>query len=216
MGSDGWRLVAESTRRIYLSKLKEWGYFPKGGGDIYGGVQWSSYGERTSYISIQVNTSATVPHIRFMYRTRDWWEKSEDAWVSRDYTFNLESKPCRYGGKKWFVRCGLSKNGVYCGRLARVLYSMNGWYGCRHCGNITYQRSNYSGRYRGFISIADLEDQEEKVRRQFYRGLPTRKYRRLLKMERLFERGFLGTFLLNKELQLMGPSANKSRHRTGL
>lgn len=191
MGRTGWRTTAESTRRIFLSRLKEWGYFPKGGGFGAGNIQWSTNGEPTGNIGIQVDTRATVPYIRFIYRSRDWWEKSEDAWIDRDYRFNLEGVPCRYGGRKWFVRCGLSKNGVYCGRRVRVLYSIGGWYGCRHCGDITYERCNYGGRHKGFLSIPDLEKQEAKVKRTHYAGNPTRNYRRLLKMDAQFRRSFI-------------------------
>jgi hypothetical protein len=215
MGRTGWRTTAESARKVNLVRLKEWGLLPKEG-FVQGNIYWSVGDERTSNINIQVDTAATVPHIRFMYRSRDWWETSENAWVSRDYSFNLESVPCRYGGKKWFIRCGLSKNGVYCGRRARVLFSIGGWYGCRNCGNITYASSNYGGRYKGFVSIPDIDAQEAKVKRRFYRGKPTRKYRKLLRLEEKFETGLIASYLSLQGVKLECPSADSGRHRTGL
>lgn len=196
MGRTGWKTTAESARRIELPRLKQMGYLPKGGGIVSGNLSWSRGSEPSGNIYIFVDTQSENPSIRFSYRSRDWWEKSEDAWVDRDYPFPLEKTPCRYGGYKWYIRCQLTKNGRFCGKRVRVLYSVGGYYGCRDCADITYEKCNYGGRYKGFLSIPDLDRQEEKVKRRFYAGKPTRQYRKLLKMEEQFERSFVNMSLL--------------------
>ena len=184
------RYTTESSKRIELSWLKLHTYFPKGGGLVGGTIQWSSHGEPTGNIFIKVNTQEDEPYLQMIYKTRDPGGSDED-WRDKDYKFPLEKIPCRYGGYKWFVRCQLSKNGIFCGRRVRILYSVGDWFGCRHCADLTYERCNYAGRYKGFLSVVDLENQEEKVKRRFYRGRPTRKYRKLFGMEQKFNASFL-------------------------
>lgn len=153
-----------------------------------GNIQWSRNGEPTGNIGIQVDTSVAEPFIRFIYRSRDRRETSDEAWIDRDYRFTLESVPCRYGGKKWFVRCGLSKSGVYCGRRVRILYSAGGYYGCRYCADLTYESCNEPNRYRGGIFRIlsrswKADDHLATLKRYTYRGRPTRKYRKYLRLQ---------------------------------
>jgi hypothetical protein len=182
------RNTVEGTRRLDLKRLKELGYLPKNG-TVSGGIQWSSGGEITGSINLTVNTE-NVPYLKLDYRTKDYWE-GEDDWKPRNYSLSLEKIPCHFGGFKWFVICGLSKNGAYCGRRVRVLYSVGGYFGCRTCADLTYEKCNYGGRYKGFISIPDLDELEAKISRRYYAGKPTRKYRKLMKMEARFENSFL-------------------------
>ena len=189
--SSGWgKDTVESAKRIEMPILKQLGYLPKGGDVISGTLRWSFNGEPSGNINITVNSSLDAPYIHFVYRSKNSGA-SDDSWIDRDYEFPLEKHSCRYGGNKWFFRCQLSKNGVYCGRRVRVLYLVSGYFGCRHCANLTYQSCNYGGRYKGFLSIPDLEEQEARVKRTHYAGKPTRKYLRLLKMNRQFEVGFI-------------------------
>lgn len=177
MGRVGWKTTAESTHRIDLARLKTLGLIPKEGTE-YGTLDGLSV---TGQIWLQVSTTGPEPFMRLIYRTTDWRE--------RDYWFNLEKLPCRYGGFKWFVRCGLHKNGNYCGRRARVLYSTGDWYGCRNCSAITYESCNQSGRSKGLVSLSKLQQVESNLARRLYAGKPTRKYRRYLKLNRQFAEG---------------------------
>lgn len=182
MGRD----TTQSHRRIELSWLKEKCFFPSGSGIKNGNIQWSQNGEPTSSIHVSVNTTDGFAKIAFNYRTQNHWE-SGDEWKQMDYSFTLERIPCRYGGFKWFVRCGLSRGGVYCGRRVRILYSVNGYYGCRHCADLSYESCNEVKRFRGgvFGFMAKqwkAEEYFETLPRYFYRGKPTRKYRKYLKM----------------------------------
>ena len=185
--SYGGRDTVESACKIELSWLKNNGFFPKGGGSKYGSIQWSRNGERTGNIGIYVDTSAALPYMRFTYRSKDR-DASDEEWVDRNYQFPLEKVPCRYGGYKWFVRCQLSKGGVFCGRRVRILYLVGGYYGCRHCADLTYESCNEANRYRGGIFRIlsrswKADEYLETLKRYSYRGRPTRKYRKYLRLQ---------------------------------
>jgi hypothetical protein len=186
--------TVESAQKIEFVWLKRQGFFDPNISFRTGNLTWSRNGEPTGNTSIEVSTSDGNTFIRFLYKSRSHWSTSDADWKEHDYKFPLEKLPCRYGGFKWFVRCQLSKNGVYCGRRVRVLYSINGYYGCRDCANLTYTSCQYGGRYKGFVSAPDLDDQLAKVKRTHYRGKPTRNYKKYLKMEDKFERGLMGIY----------------------
>lgn len=47
------------------------------------------------------------------------------------------------------------------------------------------------GRYRGSsITISDIEEAEKSIGRYYYRGQPTRKHKRLVRMSEKFDRDF--------------------------
>lgn len=182
MGRD----TTASSRRIELSWLRKHNYLPSGGGIRAVNLQWSQNGEPNGNINITVDTTDSFPSITFDYKTKNYWE-SEDEWKPMNYSFGLEKLPCRYGGFKWFVRCGLSRGGIYCGKRVRILYNVAGYYGCRTCANLTYESCNEGKRFRGgvfgFLSKQwKAEELLETIPTQYYRGKPTRKYRKYLKM----------------------------------
>jgi hypothetical protein len=185
------RDTTQSHRRIELSWLRKHGYFPSGGGIKSGSIQWSQNGEQTSSIGISVNTMDDYsPKMTFNYRAHQYG----DEWKPMNYSFSLEKIPCRYGGFKWFVRCGLSRGGYYCGKRVRILYSASGYYGCRGCADLTYESCLEGGRFRGgvfgFMSKQwKAEEYLETLPRYFYRGKPTRKYRKYLKMTSNYNEG---------------------------
>lgn len=183
------RKTVESSRKLDLTRLKQLGFLQKDGGYKSENIQWSTNGENTGEIQLIMNT-VDVQYIRLKYKIKNHWE-SEEKYRDYDYQFSLEKVPCHFGGFRWFVRCGLMKNDLFCGRRCRVLYSVGDYFGCRHCANLTYESCNLSGRYKGFLSIPDIDEQEAKVKRMFYGGKPTRKYLKLLKMEERFEASFV-------------------------
>ena len=110
-----------------------------------------------------------------------------------DYKIDLSTTPCRYGGKRYWFTCPLSKNGKYCGRRVGVLFSIGKWFGCRHCGEIAYQKQMEGGKYRwNGVSVPDIERAEKEVKRCYYKGKPTRKYRRVMRLNDRFEDGLIG------------------------
>ncbi len=179
--SGGGKGTLEAAKRVELPWLRKQGCFPQGGGTSNRHIHWSMNGEPTGNISVHLDTWNAPYSIEFTYRIRP---HGEAEWRDMSFKFPLGRLPCRFGGFKWFVRCGLYRGGVYCGRRARVLYQAGHYFGCRHCADLTYDSCNESKffKYHPIGRIFKAEEVEEKLKRWFYRGKPTRKYRRYLKL----------------------------------
>lgn len=184
--------TAEQSNALSIFWLKKHDYIPKGGGISGGGITWT-YGlaENKSSIgfTVRIDMDDEPDYIRFNYtHTSNWTGEKE----SMDYKVQLTTTPCNYGGVRYWFVCPLSRNDVYCGRRVGVIYSIGKWFGCRHCGDIAYAAQMKGGKFRGSsVSLPDIERAEKEVKRYYYNGKPTRKYRRLLKMEERFSRDIM-------------------------
>ena len=188
---------ADNAKKITTSFLKKHGYF-KVRGWMSGTMTWTRSGwggEHKSSVGIDVSTSEWSDgegylHIHYTQTDRDTDEKKDF-----DYKIPLTTTPCRYGGKRYWFICPMSKNGVYCGRRVGVLYKDGDLFACRHCYDLTYASRKLSGIAKTFgsiVSIPDLEDAQAKLKRYSYRGKPTKRYQRFLKMEKKFNIGYTG------------------------
>ena len=112
-------------------------------------------------------------------------ELSSDA-LNRAYGICLEWTPCHFGGRRWWFRCPLSRDGVPCGRRCRVVYRPAGaeFFGCRECHRLTYRsRQQHRNRWwEGFARPLQLLEQDE--RRSRRRGSPRQQQRRLDRLQR--------------------------------
>lgn len=194
------RNTVESTRKLELRRLNELGFLPSPPGYKSGNITWSSNGEKTGNIDVVVSTEDPA-YIRLSYKSKQSWE-SESEYRSYDYQFSLEKVACSFGGYRWYVRCGLIKNGAHCNRRVRALYSVGDYFGCRHCADLTYESCNVSKKYRGLNYLFDIDDFEMTIKRRFYAGKQTRKYKRLLKMEQQFNRATMANSDLLKKMGL--------------
>jgi hypothetical protein len=186
------KAIAEQSNALSIFWLKKKEYFPKGGSIKSGTVTWS-YGmsENKSSIDIFVVTGMDEKssYIKLNYTHTDnrTNEKSK-----MDYKIELATTPCNYGGVRYWFICPLYKNGQYCGRRVGVIYSVDKWFGCRHCGEIAYNSQMRGGRFRGSsVCIPDIEKAEQEIKRYYYRGKPTRKYKRVLKMNEKLDISFI-------------------------
>jgi hypothetical protein len=179
MARYGWKGTTEASKRVELSWLKKQKYLD---GFRGGNISWSRNGEPTGNINIQVDTYSYSPNIKFIYKVR----RNGEEWKDMEFSFRMESIPCRFGGNKWFFICGLYKSGQYCGKRVRILYQTGDYFGCRHCADLTYDICNESKRFRHgvwkvFTNESKAEDYYKKyVKREYYRGKPTKKYKRYL------------------------------------
>lgn len=174
------RSTTEGAKRIELSWLKKHNYLNGYGS---GNLQWSLRGSSTGNIDIKVYTKDD-PRIEFFYKLR---KRGDTEWSEMDYSFSLSKVPCYYGGYKWFFVCGLYRDGITCGKRARVLYEVGNYFGCRKCANLSYKSCNESKRFRsGVFRILtknwDAEDYRATLKRTQYRGKPTRKFKKYLKL----------------------------------
>ena len=181
------RQHAEQMLRINIFWLKNHGYFPKGGGWIGGNLSWSWGEEPSGSIGIRV-TTGTENYARLNYTHTDSWsgEKSE-----MDYQVRLVTTPCRFGGKRYWFICPLVRNGISCNRRVGVLFGGK-YFGCRHCYDLAYNAQFEGGRLRtSSICEPDVEKAYQLVKREYYRGKPTRKYKRYLRMNEKMDMSWL-------------------------
>jgi len=195
---DGARDTADSKRKISVKWLKDNGYLEKDNYK-YGGMVWFNNGEETGRINFSTCLDERGDSISFNYKIREY---GEEDWKDMDYKFNLLKTPCYFGGYRYWFECGLYKQNVYCGRRVGVLYLVGDYFGCRHCANLSYDSCNESKRFKSYpFSILTKGAKAEKlyktIKREFYNGKPTRKYKRYLKLS-----GFTEEELSKAELDL--------------
>lgn len=179
---------ADDTKKISTSFLNKHKFLV---GRRSGNMTWtttSMWSEHKSEVGIEVSIMNDDNYLRIRYNQtdRDTNEKKEF-----DYKIPLTTTHCQYGGKRYWFICPWYKNGVYCGKRVGTLYKDGDYFACRHCYNLTYASRNTSRKYRNFVSLPDVEKAESEVKRYYYKGNPTKKYKRLLKLTEKFENGFL-------------------------
>lgn len=185
---------AESSNKLKIFWLKKHGYLNRECSYQSGGIKWTyGWSENESSIGFSVTkenleTPQETGYIRLQYTHTN---RNTDEKESMDYRVELATTDCNYGGKRYWFICPLTKSGRYCGRRVGVLFSIGKWFGCRHCGDIAYNSQMQGGRNKGFVSIPDIERAEEEVKRYYYNGKPTRKYRRVIRLNERFESGFI-------------------------
>lgn len=118
---------------------------------------------------------------------------------------SLSCTSCNYGGSRWWFNC------PFCHKRVVKLYSPFSKFGidlfsCRECSFLNYRSKSFS---RGLISSCHrLEDRigtmEEAMKRWYYRGKPTKKHSRLLKMYgRLEDLDNKWMFKVSRKLKLL-------------
>lgn len=185
---------AEQSNRLSIFWLKKHGYLNKECSYQSGSITWS-YGlsENKSSIGFSIvkdnwGTPQEKAHINLRYSHTSYWNEQKE---NMDYGVELTITPCNYGGQRYWFICPLIKNGRYCGRRVGVLFSIGKWFGCRHCGNIAYTSQMQGGRNKGFVSIPDIERAEKEIKRYYYNGKPTKKYKRVIRLNEKFENSFI-------------------------
>lgn len=159
------RIAADYLVRVDISTLYKFGAHSGGG------FGWES--------SIEVEVSTWNPEryfIRLKYR-------------EFEYDVPLITTPCNYGGTRYWFEC------LFCQRRVGVLYLRADIFACRHCQFLTYESKLVSGhlkRIGRIISLPELEEAENKVKRIYYNGKPTKNYIRFLSKERKFATAFGG------------------------
>lgn len=199
----GAKTEADGLKKITVFKLKEWGYF---NGRWNGMITWTnSWSGSSSSVSIQVETGDYEEYLRICYtHTNNYSDEKTDF----DYKIPLVSTQCNLGGKRYWFQCPWYHNGVYCGRRVSVLYLGGQRFACRHCYDLSYasKNQNRKGYFSLFGKILDaerkMEELEKKIKPRFYRGKPTRKYRRLLKLEQCINGIDINVMYANMEKRL--------------
>ncbi len=188
--------IAEQSNSLSIFWLKKRGYLNKECSYQSGGINWS-YGSSKNKSSIGFSvvkdnwgTPEEKAYVNLKYTHTDHYTNEKN---DMDYKIQLTTTPCRYGGKRYWFICPLTKAGKYCGRRVGVMFCIGRWFGCRHCGEIAYAKQMVGGKYRwNGVSIPDIERAEKEVKRYYYKGKPTRKYRKVMRLNDKFEEGLIG------------------------
>jgi hypothetical protein len=173
--------VAERSDSLNIFWLKQHGLFNFGFHE--GTISWT-YSSNENKIGFSIflhNEPSDCMRLHYRHIDRQT-EESSNVFLSIPIT----TTPCRYGGKRYWFTCPL------CGRRVGTLFSFGKNYGCRHCGKVAYMSQNYGGRYKGFVSIPALDKAEAAVKRWYWRGKPTRKHRKLIRLSERWNKGILG------------------------
>lgn len=187
----GWysgKTESDSLKKLSVRFLHKNRYFC---GWNSGMVNWSSDGEKTGSVGIMVSTRDGDEYLKFNYTQTDNYSGEKKDF---DYRIPLTTTDCHFGGRRYWFICPLFRNGVYCGRRVGVLYKGGDYFGCRHCYNLTYYSRNEGRRFRnspiGYIFKLEekIEKLEEGIKRQNYRGVPTKRYRKLMRYYNLLGR----------------------------
>lgn len=173
--------TVEESRRISMGRLRGWDYLK---GFVAGRLSWKDGWGNESRIGITVITSSSSPRMQLNYTVTKYNGEKKDY----DYSVELMTSPCRFGGKRYWFVCPLVKSGLPCRRRISVLYCPpgGGYYGCRHCHDLTYSaRQEHNHRFAALGKMFDYEKRAETlytaVKREHYRGKPTKKYQRFLR-----------------------------------
>ncbi len=195
---------AEWSNRLSIFWLKKQGYLNKEHRRLTGRIVWSYLDEERSSIG-------------FTMEREDWGTPFEDTTLTLNYThtsswtgeksnmnnkIQLTTTSCNFGGQRYWFICPLSKNGRYCGKRVGVMYLIGKWYGCRHCGEIAYASQMRGGKYRGSsVTFTDIDKLDHEIKKTHYRGRPTKKYLRFLRLNAKIERDFmlLGTLGMKRK-----------------
>lgn len=181
----GKKSTVEDSLVLSVFWLRKHGYFDYDGYKS-GGITWTwSLSGHSSSIGFSVVTGdANYIDLRYALTPHDSDEKEH-----YDYRVQLVTTDCRYGGKRYWFVCPLVNNDMPCRRRVGKIYSPPGakYFGCRHCYDLTYDaRQSHNKRFDGLKRFFDAEKRLEKlhdrVKRKYYRGRPTKKYREYLSL----------------------------------
>ncbi len=172
------KTTCEEAKRIPVSFLKKKNYFKNSW--IGGEVSWSFRGKPTGNISIDVDTENTRLRCHYTYH-------GDSGEIPRDYNITLDSTPCNFGGKRYWFLCPINRHGIPCEKRVGVLYCSDGMFGCRRCQNVSYesQQETHTGKWNALRKFYGLEwklsELESKIRVKYWRGQPTKRYRKILR-----------------------------------
>lgn len=182
---------ADSLKKIEIWWLKKEGFLK---GWRSSTMKWSRNGEERGSIGIEVSLVGDLrkyyrgepsgePDMRLNYTQTD---RTTGEKKDFDYKIPLTTTPCSYGGVRYWFICPLSIDGIYCGRRVGVLYKSGDYFACRHCYNLTYNSRNLGGISKmvgQMISDPELDRLKSEVKRKYYAGKMTKKYRGYLKKQ---------------------------------
>ena len=139
-------------------------------------ISWASSRTQEAIIMIiGVFITNDNPSIVLMYTISDREGNKADY---KD-TIRLLTTDCYFGGIRYWFGC------PSCGQRVGVLYLASGniYFRCRHCNNLSYQSRNRCMMETYGHTSRQIEKLRNQIKRWTWRGRPTRKVRKLNKLE---------------------------------
>jgi len=168
----------DDCKKISITDLKSWGYLKPGQYES-GIIKWSFGGHQTGRIRILVNTVHEDPYLELDYQSND---------KPINYRVNLVSIPSNLGkGEVLYFQCPQT------GKFCRKLYLVDSYFFHREAfSGCYYQKQVYSHDTRKMIRQYEnafaldqyWEEANQPYFKTHYRGKPTRRYEKLLDLER--------------------------------
>jgi len=119
--------------------------------------------------------------LKFTERILHYLKTSKGNTHGYDYKVSLVTTPCNLGGIRYWFACPT------CFGRVGVIYLAPGnvHFMCRHCNNLSYHSRNESSPL-GILGVTDrkMKKLQSEIKRWTWRGRPTRKVRRLYKLQR--------------------------------
>ena len=177
--------TTEAAKDFPVSFLKKYGYLRPS--YVSGTIRWTWHGEPSGSVGISVE--ATNMSVRCRYTQTSWDGEKEDY----DYYIRLTKTPCYFGGYRYWFICPLVVSGVPCRRRVGVLYLEGKWFGCRNCYALAYdtQKESHTSKWSHFGRVLTLESKLEEewnaMRVKYWKGRPTKRYRKWLAKNQHFE-----------------------------
>lgn len=154
--------LVEYCLKLSVFQLRRLGFF---GGYRHSGIfSWkNAYEEELGKVLVTVSIGDErwpIDRIEFQYTHSDYWSGGS---MSMDYSADIVSTPCRYGGHRYWFLCPIYRNGRACRRRVAVLYKPPGsrFFGCRTCFDLTYKSSQESHMYDSLARSLGLRNSTE-------------------------------------------------------
>lgn len=196
------RIEADYLKKITIYEINALGFLHG-----YKSYKETSFRWKNNYTGIESSVFAaicTMFNNEFMYLKYNLMDSMNNKIKDIEQRFPLIKTPCNRGGERYWFLCSYVRNGRQCGRRVGVLYWKDEEFACRHCHNLTYESRKLSGRFKAggsLISAPDLDKVGSAVKRFYYNGKITRKYKRYLKMKVKFK--FACAAYLNTVIQMV-------------
>ena len=167
------KATVEESCDLTIQHLKRRGMLT--GAQAFDKITWTSSmtGKSTSVLLAVCVTDD--PHVRLVYTIAD--RRGETDY---NHGVSLVTTPCNFGGVRYWFAC------PSCGRRVGVLYLAPGdvHFRCRHCNDLSYWSRNCSGMESLGETGRQIDKLRSEIKRWTWRGLPTRKVRRLQAFQR--------------------------------
>ena len=176
---------------------------------MHAGTFWWGPDNTENSISILSNVNDSESWIRLEYN----FICDDTAKERMKYSIRLTPTHCQFGGKRWWLICPLTRNGVPCQKRVSKLYGLGKWFGCRTCGDFAYD-SQYEKRIGYFGTLGYYYGLRAKLtttfphRIKYWKGLPTKRHRRYLV---LYMRATGAIDMVRKQSKKMTAWLNKQR-----